>query len=810
MHWRKFCTQVGVFFSLLLAVTAAALAAPGLYIVELEGPPALRRAMEETRQARGGRMDRAGRGWAKHAAAIGGEQETERLRAEERGARVLGSVRLAANALIVEIDDDQAHSLASMAGVKRVRPVREYRMTMDAALPLHRIREAWELTGGESRAGEGVKIAIVDSGIDASHPAFQAEDMKPPEGFPRFHGTADESGTSGKIIVARSYVDYLRYFDADRSARDHVGHGTAAAMIAAGVPHEGPMGWVSGVAPRAWIGNYKVFGTPGFNDSTTDAALLKAIDDAIADGMDIVNLSLGSDIPPRIEDDPLAQAVENAAAAGVIVVASAGNSGPGWGTIASPATAPSALSVGASTSSRTFGSSVAFEGHDAVLALPGNGPAPVGAVKGEVADVASLDESGLACGELPGGSLAGRIALIRRGECTFEVKLNHAKGAGAAGVLVQAREESPDPITMAVGAAELPAMMISYESGEAVRKWLAGGETLVASMDFGYGRVPQKAGRLAGFSARGPGVDLAVKPELTATGTDMWVATQSLDPYGEMWSEDRYTLADGTSFSAPLVAGAAAVVKAARPGLDAAGVRSALVNTASAVPDEASAWIQKSGAGLLDVEQAVRTDLVSSRAVLNFGTAAPGEAVEPIGFSVKQIGGGPETYSVRVEPRRGSAAPAVSVQQVELAAGAEAGIRVEWPEAVPETGTLEGFVVLEGAAGGKTLRIPYWRAVTRGEPRGFTIFNLSASARRGSTVRDAVLFKVVDECGVPVRGAEVTVEELEGGRVFSVSNYDDYSPGLFGVTVRLSFLAGANRFRIRAGDAEYVFTINGF
>lgn len=810
MDWRRFCTRGVVVFSLLLAVTAAALAAPGLYIVELEGQPALRRAVDEARQARGAGAARAGRGWAKHAAAVDGEQERTRLHAETHGARVLGGVRLAANALIVEIDDDQAASLASIAGVKRVRPAREYRMTMDAALPLHKVREAWELAGGESRAGEGVKIAIIDSGIEASHPAFQADGMKPPEGFPRANSALDEANTSGKIIVARSYVDYLRYYDPDPSARDHIGHGTAAAMIAAGVPHEGPMGWVSGVAPRAWIGSYKVFGTPYYNDTTTDAALLQAIDDAIADGMDILNLSLGSDIPWRLEEDLLAQAVENAASAGLIVVVAAGNSGPDWGTIASPATAPSALSVGASSNSRTFGSSVAFEGHDAVLALPGSGPVPEGVVSGQVSDVAVLDESGLACNALPEGSLAGRIALILRGECTFQVKLANAKNAGAAGALVQAREESPDPITMAVGAADLPAMMISFENGQSVRQWLSDGEALVASLDFSYGRVPQKAGRLAGFSARGPNVDLAIKPELTATGTDMWIATQTLDWYGDMWSEDGYTLVDGTSFSAPLVAGAAAVVKAARPGLDAAGVRSALVNTASAVSDEASAWIQKSGAGMLDVEAAVRADLVSSHAVLNFGAAAPGEAAEPIEFTVKQTGEGPETYFVRVETQRGAAAPAVSAAQVELTPGAEAGIRVEWPEAPAETGTYEGFIVFEGAAGGKTLRIPYWRAVTLGEPRGFTIFDSTASARRGSTVRDALLFKVVDECGVPVRGKEVIVEELDSGTVLRVSDYDEYSPGLYGLTVRLSFLSGANRFRIRAGDAQYVFTITGY
>ncbi|MEO9365394.1 MAG: S8 family serine peptidase, partial [Nitrososphaera sp.] len=424
-----------------MGVAWAAVAAPGLYVVELEGAPAIRRAAEETRAARGGFSARAGRGWAKYAAAVRAEQDTHRFHVEARGARVLGSVSLAANALIVEMEDGEAPSLEAIPGVKSVHRAREYKMTMNAALPLHKVREAWDLAGGESHAGEGVKIAILDSGIEASHPAFQDPEMTAPEGFPRFNNSRHAAFTSGKIIVARSYVDYLNYYDPDRSPADHVGHGTAVAMIAAGVVHEGPMGWVSGVAPKAWIGVYKVFGTPGYNDTTTDAALLKAIDDAIADGMDVLNLSLGSNIGLRLEEDVLAQALENAAGAGLVVVVAAGNNGPGWGTIASPATAPSALSVGASTNSRTFGSSVSFEGHDTVVAVPGNGPTPTGQVSGEVADVAMLDGSGLACDSLPQGSLTGKIALILRGDCTFQVKLTNAKNAGAAGALVQARED---------------------------------------------------------------------------------------------------------------------------------------------------------------------------------------------------------------------------------------------------------------------------------------------------------------------------------------------------------------------------------
>ncbi len=793
----------------LLCAAQAATAAPGLYVVELQNRPAVERAAEEARRAGKGREAQPARGWAKHASAVRAEQEQAWRGAEQRGARVLGGVTLVANALFVEIDDEEADALREVAGVRRVRPAREYRMTMDAALPLHKIREAWELAGGESRAGLGVKIAILDSGVETWHPAFQADGMEMPEGFPRAGSPLDDSNVSAKVIVARSYVDYLRYWDPDRSARDHVGHGTALAMIAAGVPHEGPMGWVSGVAPKAWIGNYRVFGTPGYNSTTTEAALLMAIEDALADGMDIINLSLGSDIPSRVEDDLLAQAVENAAAAGAIVVVSAGNSGPGWMTLASPATAPSALSVGATTNSRTFGTSVAFEGHDAVVALPGNGPAPAAPVRGEVGDVRELDGNGLACAELPAGSLAGRIALILRGECTFQVKLTNARAAGASGAIVQAREESPDPITMAVGGADLPAMMVSYADGQAVREWLAADETVIATLNFTYGRVPQKAGRLASFSAHGPNLDLGIKPELMATGTDMWIATQTLDWNGGMWDASGYTLVDGTSFSAPLVAGAAAVVKAARPGLDAAAVRSALVNTAAAVSDEGSAWVQKSGAGVLDLEAAVRTRLVSSTLTLSFGAGAPGEAVEGRAFTVRQAGEEGETYFVRVEPRRGSVAPVTSAQMVQLEAGGEAEIRLEWPETPWEAGTLEGFVVFEGAASGTVLRVPYWRAVTVGDAAGFTVYDTTTMARRGSLLRDALLFRVVDTNGLPVRG-EVTAEALDGGFVSGVTDYDSYSPGLYGLTVRLGFFPGAQRFVVRAGGQEYTLTITAF
>ena len=109
------------------------------------------------------------------------------------------------------------------------------------------------------------------------------------------------------MIVARSYVDLLPIRDPDLSAADHVGHGTATAMAAAGVQNAGPLAIVTGVAPRAYIGSYKVFGTPSANRGTTEDAVLRAIDDAVSDGMDVINLSLGTDVAMRLADDPQMQ-----------------------------------------------------------------------------------------------------------------------------------------------------------------------------------------------------------------------------------------------------------------------------------------------------------------------------------------------------------------------------------------------------------------------------------------------------------------------------------------------------------------------
>ena len=269
---------------------------------------------------------------------------------ELRHARVLDSTSATLDAFIIDIDDRDLYSLATLPSTKRIYRVSEYHPAAAVADAAQNIAQAWEKIGGAEHAGEGIRIAILDTGIDSTHLAFQDPSLAAPAGFPRADRSANLRLTNTKIIVARSYEQLNRQFGSafGSDARDLHGHGTGSAMIAAGTLHESPQGALAGVAPRAFLGNYKVLGDASAGST---AGVLKAIDDAVADGMNVLNLSLGSGLAARPEDDVIVQALERAIAQGVSVVVAAGNTGTGLNSISSPGTAPNAITVGSHSSS---------------------------------------------------------------------------------------------------------------------------------------------------------------------------------------------------------------------------------------------------------------------------------------------------------------------------------------------------------------------------------------------------------------------------------------------------------------------------
>lgn len=760
---------------------------PGHYIVELTEDPVIVSASKGPgpRLAAGDRR-----------AAVRRQQRQVRQRLGAHRAAVYGSVERVANALLVRLDDDRAAVLESLPGVKRVRPVRWLRLSLDHALPLHGVPRAWANLGGSDLAGAGVKIGIIDTGIDSTHPAFHDPSLPMPEGFPRVNQRSDLEFTSNKVIVARSY---LRLLDSvqDISARDTDGHGTAVAMAAAGMPVTTSLGVLSGVAPKAYLGSYNVFNRT--SGQTRDDVVLKAFDDAIADGMDVINLSLGSIFAPRPQDELFTAAVERATALGVVVVVAAGNDGPEPFTMSDLSVAPAAIAVGATWNDRIFSGSVRLSTGERFQAVPGSGPRPAQPLSAPLVDLETLDPSGLACNPMPSGSLSGRIPLILRGTCLFEQKLNNVQAGGAVGALVYTDQARPDPITMAVGNATLPAAMVSYDDGRRIKQLLAASANLTVTIDFQPSAFAVDPRRVADFSSSGPATDFAVKPDLTATGTSVRTAAIG----------GGFQIAQGTSFSAPLVAGAAAVLKGARPGYPGSHYRSLLINTAEPLllPSGRPAPVRQVGGGVLNLEAALNSTVTVYPTSISFGTTT-GEAVRQL--TIFNLSTSARTLTLELQPFQGGPQPVLSSTSVTLGPldARTIALRMNSQGAAP--GEYQGYLFIRGAEPGTDIHVPYWQAVPSTVPAYLKILDQTDRGTPGSLLRGAISVRVTDAAGVPLRDPPPTVTVVSGGgSVVSVTSADNEVPGLFVVNVRLGPQAGSNVFRIEAGPLSREVTIEG-
>ena len=727
-----------------------------------------------------------------HRAAIRAEQAAARLRIEAAGGRVLGAVENVENALLIEMPDALAAQLASFAGVRHVYPEREFQMTLNHALPLLHIPDAWAQVGFFN-AGAGIKIGMIDSGIDINHPGFADLGFLAPAGFPK----GDPNYTNNKVIVARSYTSLLPAPDPDPSARDEQGHGTSTAMAAAGIDNIGPLTPICGAAPSAFLGAYKVFGTPGVNDSSSDSAILKALDDAVADGMDVVNLSLSSNLAPSGGDVEVT-AVNQAVAAGVIVVVSAGNNGPDPETVGSPGDAPSAIAVGASNNDRTFSAAVTLAGGQTIEAAPAAGIGSPPAVTAPLVDVATLDGSGQACGTLPAKSLANSIALIFRGTCTFASKMANVQAAGAVGALVYDNVANESLVTMSIGPSTLPSEMISNADGLAVKAQIAAG----FSVTLGFALQPFSANpsQLASFSAEGPSPDFSIKPDLVAVGANIYTAAGTYNSKGLVYDPSGYTLVDGTSFSAPLVSGAAAIVKQARPGLTADQYRSLLINSAgpAAYTPGIPASVQQAGAGLMNVFAALNATAAVKPATLGFGAGASYTPQQSL--TVTNVGTVRDTFQLSVLPTSPGAMPSPAQSSVTLDPGASAAIAVSFPGAGLAPGQYEGVVTVQGTQSTVAARVPYWYGAPSGIPAHITVlYNASSSTplAAGTRAANAVIFRVTDAAGLPVTTLlPVATSVSGGGTVLSVA---PYAFGYNAFTLSVQVAAGTDVFQIQVG-----------
>jgi len=438
-----------------------------------------------------------------------------RIEAALPAATVTRRYRIVANGLAVLVPRSEVTRLAAVPGVLRVFPSVRYRTTLDRSPQQIGAPTLWG--AGLENAGQGMKIAIIDEGVDHTHPFFDPAGYTMPAGFPK--GQAEY--TSAKVIAARAFPPpspawrhAAKPFDPEYSS-----HGTHVAGIAAGNANTvAGSDRVSGVAPRAYIGNYKALTIPTAADVGLDGnspQLVAAIEAAVTDGMDVINLSLGQ---PEIEPsrDIVVRALRAATRAGVVTVVSAGNDfgAFGRGSVLSPASTPEAITVGAVTTSRNPPANL-------IASFSSGGPTPLSLqLKPEVSapgvsilSAAPQDRwTTLSGTSMAAPHVAGAAALLKQRHPTWtpaQIKSALATTAGR----VLAAADSP---------AEAPTLRQGGGTVDLVR---ADNPLLFASpvaLSFGFVAPTGTVARTIALSDAGGGGgewEVSIQPQTTAAGT---------------------------------------------------------------------------------------------------------------------------------------------------------------------------------------------------------------------------------------------------------------------------------------------------
>ena len=516
------------------------------------------------------------------------------LRANAPGAKITSEYDISVNAVAVQLNGATLQTIAAAPMVERVGYNALYHPNLSESYKIINASGAWTAGGGRATAGAGIKIGDIDTGIDETHPFFNPTGFSYPDGFPKCDAADSTSHTpdqdceyvSPKVIVAKVFYNKANHQNLDAQAIQD--HGTHTAGIAAGIYDPSLNAVVngvsiddmSGIAPGAWLGNYNVF--PGSVDNARSEDILNAVDAAIADGMDVLNLSLGGSYHGN--NDLLAIGLDNAVDAGLVVAVAAGNSGPGQGTVESPGRARKIITVGASTNKHFVGQPFTY---------PASGGTTIGAAVGQFPPLPA-GSFGLwfntqlnACTSVDPGA-SGNVVVVNRGSCTFSTKVRNAIAAGAIGVVV-INNVAGDPIAMGKdggGGDDLPAVMISKNDGAALRT--ANPPDASASATF-QEFVTTNQDILAGFSSQGPtAVDFAVKPDVTSVGVNVLSSITCVDkPAGCPGDGSGWAFFQGTSMSTPHIAGSAAVLLNLHSDWSPAQVKSGLVNRADLVIKDA-------------------------------------------------------------------------------------------------------------------------------------------------------------------------------------------------------------------------------
>lgn len=465
----------------------------------------------------------------------------------------------------------------------------------------------------EGYEGQGIKMAVLDTGIDADHPEF-AGIYKGGKNFIVHSSTyteprADDDASETSPVERPANMPE---FDAEGRAF-YTSHGThVSGIIAAiGANEYG----IKGIAPKVDLYAYRVLGAYG---SGATSGIIKAIETSVIEEMDIINLSLGGG--SNTETSANSFAINNAMMAGVISVVATGNSGPNRGTMGTPSTARLGIAVGNTTNPEqmfngqvnitagdynltkqlplmgtTFGQDLAMQlaGEYELVAVPGNG---------EVADFEGID-------------VEGKVALISRGGIPFVDKMANAKANGALATIIHnfaGGTNAPDISGTFLGDSfeYIPTFDMSQTDGDAIRTALANG---VGTISFGHFVSTMTTGdEVNASSSRGPSIpNFDIKPDVTAPGTNIMSA---IPMYKADFPDADYTEAyarkTGTSMATPQIAGIAALMKQANPDWTPFDVKVALSNTAK-VLDTSKYDVFAQGGGRVNAYEATHPQFLA-------------------------------------------------------------------------------------------------------------------------------------------------------------------------------------------------------
>jgi subtilisin family serine protease len=734
-------------------------------MVELAADPV---AVQQAHAGR--RRTRAEKDRAK--ARIKGAQGAVRSAIQGLGGTVLGDYQVAYNGLKVRVSRDRVDQLRNIPGVLDVRMLRARKPSNTTTVPYIGAPGVWNDLGLH---GEGVKVAIIDTGIDYTHANFGGPGT--PEAYATAHASETAAANPAWFGPAAPRVkggidlvgDAYNADDADSTPKpdsnplDCNGHGshvagsaagsgvTLAGATYAGAYDAGTIAGNSwrvgpGVAPKADLYAIRVFGCEGSTNVVVDA-----IEWAVDHDMDVINMSLGA--PFGSADDPDAKAATNAAKAGVVVVASAGNEGPAQYITGAPGVAAGAIAVAANDATSSFpGAKVAVNGLD-LVAINANGfplaPTATYTLKVLQDDPTTSENEAEGCSVAAFGSVApGTVVVANRGTCARVAKAIFGQKAGAAAVIMANNAASlppyEGPITSNPDTGEpfvvtIPFLGVAGPFGtpgtDATKLRAQANGSLVTVTPQSIAN-PGFAG-FASFSSGGPRTgDSGLKPDITAPGVSVLSTAVGSGNGGAILS--------GTSMAAPHVAGVAALTRQAHPLWSAADVKSAIVNTGN--PGAVAGYrISRGGTGLVQPRSSTQSQVIARPGNDAFG-AAVDFGYQELGkdFSntstIKLRNNGDSPASFKVAQAKGAGSPhtlTLGSGTVTVPAHADAVVTVRLQVPAATAGSSSGFREVAGLVeftpltsadnAGVALRVPYYLVPRASSDVSTTLGKLSGS-----------------------------------------------------------------------------------